>query len=473
MRHLAGESRFQATLLPERLEDFVEPDHPVRVIDAFVDQLDMSQLGFTLAQTKRTGRKPYNPADLLKLYLYGFLNQVRSSRRLERECQRNLEVLWLMKRLAPDFKTIANFRQQNPGAIKAASRAFIQFCRRAELLVGAQVAIDGTKFRSAGSIDQTTTREKVDKQLAKVDARIQRYLDQLTEADSQEGESDLKRERVEHALSALRERQEKLQDHQQAMDAGLQDNHCLTEPEARVMRSGREGKICGYNIQSVVDTETGLIVHHELTDEATDNRQLEPMAREAKTVLQREQLEVLADAGYSNGEQLQQCDDQGIEACVPGNRSHNNQGAFYQRSEFLYNTEDNSFTCPAGERLRYTTLNNKKKMYNYSRTGCSQCALQSQCTKADKRWVSRHFYEDAFARSEARLAAEPERMRRRMRVEHPFAQLKHNRGWRRFLCWGMKTASAELGIAVLAYNLRRAIAMTGVEALMARLALKT
>ena len=311
MRHLAGESRFQATLLPERLEDFVESDHPVRVIDAFVDQLDMSQLGFTLAQTKRTGRKPSNPADLLKLYIYGFLNQVRSSRRLERECQRNLEVLWLMKRLAPDFKTIANFRQQNPGAIKAASRVFIQFCRSAELLVGAQVAIDGTKFRSAGSIDQTTTREKVDKQLAAVDARIQRYLDQLTAADSQEGESDLKRERVENALITLRERQEKLQGHQQAMDAGLQDNRCLTEPEARVMRSGREGKICGYNIQSVVDTETGLIVHHDLTDEATDNRQLEPMAREAKAVLQSEQLDVLADSGYSNGEQLQQCDDQG------------------------------------------------------------------------------------------------------------------------------------------------------------------
>lgn len=471
MRHLHGESRDQGSLLPDTLDDYVADDHPVRVIDAFIDSLDFVKLGFSKASTKATGRRPYDPADLLKLYVYGYLNQVRSSRRLEKECRRNLEVIWLMKRLSPDFKTIADFRKDNAKAIKEACRAFIQFCRESKLLTGRLIAIDGSKFRAAASKDQPMTRKQIQEQRQRVERLVERYLTQLDEADGDDSGVEMDSGRVHQALSRLKREAARLEQADQVMDTSGRNHHCGTEPEARLMRSGREGMVVGYNVQTAVDADSGLVVYHDVTDEAGDNRQLQPMAEASKSILQTDSLAVVADAGYSNGEQQAACESQGIEVAVPSNRAVNNRpGAHFPKEAFRYDPERDCFVCPAGEELAYTTYNGKDKMHLYSRSGCSACALQSRCTRADRRWVSRHFNEDAFAASEARLVADPTLMWKRMAaVERPFAVLKQLMGLRRLACWGMEGARAEIGIGVLSYNLARMINEVGVPRLLAAL----
>ena len=469
MRHLDGDSRTQGSLLPDRLDDYVAEDHPVRVIDAFIDHLDLVTLGFSKATPKATGRKPYNPADLLKLYVYGYLNQVRSSRRLEKECHRNLEVIWLMKRLSPDFKTIADFRKQNAKAIKGACQAFIQFCRQADLLTGRLVAIDGSKFKAAGSKDRALTRKRLRERRKRVERLLDMYLDRLAKADCEDVNVEMEGGHVQQALERLRAEGVQLDDIESEMDERESNQYCSTEPEAKLMRSGREGIVLGYNVQTAVDTDSGLIVHHEVTDEAADNRQLQPMAERARDELGADSISVVADAGYSNGEQQSACETQGIAIAVPSNRAINNRSSeHFQKSDFHYDQDSNSFICPAGEELRYTTYNSKDKMHLYSRKGCNGCALQSRCTRADRRWVSRHFHEEAFARSEARLAANPGLMSTRMAaVERPFAVLKQIMGFRRFLCRGMEGAKAEMGLGVLSYNLSRMVNEVGVRRLLA------
>lgn len=348
MRHLQGESRHQSTLFPDTLDEYVTEDNPVRVIDAFISSLDMAELGFTLAITNDTGRKPYNPADMLKLYVYGYLNQVRSTRRLEKECHRNIEVLWLMQRLKPDFKTIANFRQQNSEAIRLACKAFIQFCRQANLLDSRLVAIDGSKFKAAASMSKTYNRKQLDTLQKQLNRKIQDYLYVLAESEKEDSNESIGS--IQEALTNLQKRAEKVGHISERMDQTGASQVCETEPEAKRMRSGREGIVVGYNIQTAVENESGLIIHHEVTDEGTDNRQLEPMAQSAKVELEVEELTVLADAGYSNGEQLAHCEEAGIEVIVPVNRAINNKGDFYQKSDFTYDSENDTFTCPAGQK---------------------------------------------------------------------------------------------------------------------------
>lgn len=462
MRHLQGESRQQATLLPESLDEYVSSDNPVRVIDAFIDSLDMRDLGFTLATTKETGRKPYHPADLLKLYTYGYLNQVRTTRRLEKECHRNIEVLWLMKRLAPDFKTIANFRQQNSAAIRQACRAFIQFCREAKLLNSRLIAIDGSKFKAAASMSKTYNRCQLEALQQHLNRRVDHYLSTLADSDPQG--TDEQQGSVQDGLRKLQQRQKKLAELAEAMEETKAKQCCETEPQAKRMRSGREGIIVGYNVQTAVESETGLIVHYDVTGDGNDFRQLQPIAEQAKAILDVETLDVLADSGYSNGEQLAECEAQGITATVPVKRGVNNKGDHYQKSDFTYDPTTDQFTCPAGEVLSYQTYNTKDKVHLYARTGCQSCGQQSRCTKSNKRWVSRHFYEEAMARSQARVDKAPSLMRRRSAVvERPFAHLKQIMGLRRFHSWGQEGAAAEMGLGVLAYNLSRMVNELGVE----------
>jgi transposase len=469
MRHLDGESRNQGSLLPDTLDDYVADDHPVRVIDAFIDNLDLVDLGFSKATTKSTGRKPYNPADLLKLYVYGYLNQVRSSRRLEKECHRNLEVIWLMKRLSPDFKTIADFRKENASAIKGACQAFIQFCRQADLLTGRLVAIDGSKFKAAASKDRALTRKQLRERRKRVERLVDMYLDQLAKADGEDINVEMESDRVQRALERLEAEGVQLDDIESEMDERKSNQHCSTEPDAKLMRSGREGIVLGYNVQTAVDTDSGLIVHHDVTDRSADTQDLQPMAEGAKEALEAESLAVVADAGYSNGEQQAACETQDIKVAVPSRRAVNNQSPeFFQKSEFHYDEKRNSFTCPAGEELQYTTYSSKDKTHLYSRRGCSSCPLQPKCTKADRRWVSRHFHEAAFAASEARLAENPGLMGVRMAaVERPFAVLKQIMGFRRFLCRGIDGAKAEMGLGILSYNLARIVNEVGVPRLLA------
>jgi len=462
MRHKQGESRHQGTLFPDTLDAYVAADNPVRVIDAFIDILDIETLGFHYAVTKETGRKPYAPADLLKLYIYGYLNQVRSTRRLEKECHRNVEVLWLMKRLAPDFKTISNFRQQNHQAIRQSCRAFIQFCREANLLNSQLIAIDGSKFKAAASLSKTYNRKQLDTLQKRLNRQIEGYLQLLKQSEQ---DDDTPADGcVEAALKRLQARQSTLTTLSDRMDEQGLSHVCETEAEVKRMRSGREGIIAGYNIQTAVDDETGLIVHHDVTDESTDNRQLAPMAKAAQEAVGADELTVLADAGYSNGEQLAELESLGIEAIVPPNRAINNQGDYYQRHDFTYDPVRDCFTCPAGELLTYQTLQRKGRQKLYARSGCNHCTKQSRCTKADKRWITRHFYEDALVRTQQRVDENPQLMRRRSAVvERPFAQIKQTMNIRRFQCWGKEGARAEMGLTVLAYNLNRLMNAIGVE----------
>ena len=467
MRHIEGDDRKQVALLPESLEDFVAVDHPVRVIDAYIDTLDVSALGFAKAQTKDTGRKPYHPGDLLKLYVYGYLNRVSTSRRLEHECQRNVEVMWLLRRLHPDFKTIADFRKDNGAAIRGACRAFIEFCRGAQLLPAEQVAIDGSKFKAAGSIDQALTRSFAKRDRAEIEQKVRAYLERLDRADAQDPQAQFDREQVQHALERLRRREQRLEVFERGMQESGLNEHCATEPEARLMRSGREGTVLGYNVQSAVEAQSGLIVHHEVTDAQSDGDQLLAMAEQTKETLGVDRLEVLADGGYSNGEHLDACERQGITATVP-RRIIPGSSAEFQKSAFEYDAEHDRYRCPAGEMLSRRGADPRRKLYLYKRSGCSPCPLQPRCTSADTRMVTRHFYEAAYARSEARLRADPSLMRRRMSiVERPFAVLKQLMALRRFSCRGKIAARTEMAIAVLAYNLKRMIGNAGVPRLLA------
>lgn len=470
MRHLTGIPRTQSHLLPPSIEDYVPADHPVRVIDAFVDSLDVAELGFGKAETAMTGRKPYHPADLLKLYVYGYLNQTSSTRRLERECHRNLEVMWLMKQLAPDFKTIADFRKDNGTAIKGVCRQFIVFCKQAGLVSGQLVAIDGSKFKAAASKDQAITRKQLECQLSKLDKKIDHYLSRLAQSD-QSGEAELNQDKVAEALAYLQSHKVSLQEELQNMVEEDKSQHCRTETDAKLMKSGRSGMVAGYNAQNAVDSQHQLIIAHELTQAGSDNQQLTPMVQAIRAALGEKLDTVVADAGYSNGAQISEEQGSGTTVAVPSNRAVNNQGAgeYFQKEDFTYLPDEDAYRCPAGELLVHKTISSKQRMHLYARQGCSRCALQSQCTRADKRWVTRHF--DEAALEKANQAATVELMRQRTAiVEPPFGTLKRYLNQGRFTCWGLSAASSEYSLGVLSYNLMRAINVLGVNNLLAKLA---
>lgn len=475
MGFVQGESRSQGALFPVTLEELIAADHLVRVIDLWVDRVDVARLGFAKAQPKGTGRPPYDPADLLKLYLYGYLNRIRSSRKLERESHRNIEVLWLLKRLTPDFKTIANFRRENGAAFAAACRAFVGFCRGERLICGELVALDGSKFLAVASKRRVVSRKKLARQVAALDTDIARYLAELEVADAAEQSDTVPDAR------ALRDTLARLKDkHDDAATAAALmaemgiDQHVQGEAEARLMKTAQGPTRVAYNVQSVVDAEHGLILHHEVTQDASDNRQLAPMAQAAKAVLEQDTLVVVADAGYSNGEQLATCTEVGITAFVPPNRAINNQGdgSFFPKSDFTFDAEQDCYRCPAGEALQRKQVMNKDRPTIYTTMACPECPLKSRCTQARQRFVSRHFDEVTFEQAQARCASHPEMMKRRREiVEHPFGNLKERIfGNARFLLRGLGGVSGEMALAVLAYNFKRVTNILGIPTLFARLA---
>lgn len=470
MRYVSGQDRDQSALFPLSLEELVPADHPCRVIEAFVGRLPLAELGFAHAKLGRTGRPPHDPADLLKLYLYGYLNQVRSSRRLERECQRNVEVMWLMHRLAPDHKTIANFRQHNGQPLRHAGAELVRFCRQAGLIQGQWVAIDGSKFQAVASPKAVVRAAELPQQQARLEQRMADYLAQLDAADGQEKDPEIDRSKVQAALEKLRQRQDKLATYAQELSAQKLTHLVISEPQARHMR----GVGPGYNLQTAVDGGSAMIVAHALTNEATDNRQLQPMAEAAAQALEADTLAVLADAGYSNGAQAAALEAKNILAHVPANRAVNNQagGTLLDRSAFSYDPDADTMTCPAGHTLPRKQLHRKAQVviYQASEQDCAQCPLKPGCTTTKRRLVSRHLHEEALQRMNQR--ATPEAMkRRRCTVEHPFAGLKYRIfGHPRLLMRGLLGASAEMAIATTVWNLKRAMAMLGAGELQLKLA---
>lgn len=472
MAYIQGESRSQTSLFPVSLEELIPEDHLVRVIDLYVNKLDLLQLGFDKALPKGTGRPSYDPADQLKLYLYGYFQRIRSSRRLEAECRRNIEVMWLINRLKPDFKTIADFRKDNKPAFVATCRTFVQFCRTAGLIAGELVAIDGSKFQAVASARRHLNLKQLKRQEEKLDKRIAQYLTDLDEADKAEVSEVIDRSAVKTALAKLEIRKQDNQSCQVLMNALGAEQLNTHESDARMMRTPKGARVA-YNVQTAVDAEHCLILHHEVTQDSDDRKQLEPMAKAAKEQLQQEQLTVTADAGYSNGKQFQACEDASITAHVPLQRSLNptNQ-EFYARDDFAYDAKQDRYQCPAGKWLTLKQLNKGDRIYQAAVSDCAACPLKSRCTKAQRRYVTRHAHEEAFERMEHRMLAHPEMMiNRRSIVEHPFGNLKQWLfGNGRFLLRQLQGARAEMALAVNAYNLKRAVSVLGARRMMELLA---
>jgi transposase len=471
MSYVLGEDRGQAALLPAAIEDYVAAEAPVRVIDAFVDGLDVIGLGFGRSVPATTGRPPYDPRDLLKLYLYGYLNEVRSSRRLERECSRNVEMMWLLRRLAPDFKTIADFRRDNGAAIIGACRAFVLFCRDQSLFMARLVALDGSKFRAAASAKRVIGRREIAEETARLDRRIADYLAGLDETDAHE--PDEAPSATAAALAALKTRRAELDRLAAKLEAEERNTLVEGEPDARPMGIGKGPKPPSYNVQTAVDAVTGLIVHHEVTAEPTDNRLLHPMAKATKDVLEADALTVVADAGYSNGSDAAACERDGITPCVPANRSSNNRGdgTLFDRSAFVYQPNSDTYSCPAGRTLVRKQFMRRDNCFVYAALDCSECPLKARCTTAERRLLTRHLHEDALLRMSARVEADPGLMRqRRCAAEHPFGTIKRMTAGGRFFTKGLSKVKAEAALSVLAYNMLRAINMIGASKLRAKLA---
>lgn len=425
MSYIQGEGRSQGTLFPVVLDDFVTADHVCRVIDAFVEKLEMSDLGFERAKAADTGRPGYDPRDLLKLYLYGYLNQIRSSRRLEAECRRNVELMWLIGRLYPDHKSIAEFRRMHRDAVTAAGVELIRFARGCGLIRGEWIAIDGSKFRAVASVD--STRERL---------ALQRYLDSVEKAD-EEQQATIDPSAVQAAL-------EKLKKH--------------PEPEAGYMLV-RQTALPAYNVQTAVDSEHALIVAHAVVLDASDIRCLKPMAEAAKKALEVDKFKIVADAGYSNGEQVAHCEAAGMVPYVPVMRTVNNQGdgTLFGRADFRYEPDSDTYVCPGDKKLlrKHTNAKDRYTMYKASSVDCGSCSLKSRCTQAPRRGLARHLYEDALNRMQERVTPEAMRLRRST-VEHPFATMKYRIfGHPRLLMRGLSGAKVEIGLATMAYNLKR------------------
>ena len=461
MGHRSGESRQQAALFPVLLDELVDAAALVRVVDAWVGSLDMARLGFAKAFAQVTGRPPYDPADLLKLYVWGYLNAVRSSRALERECQRNVECMWLLGRLCPDHKTIAEFRRVNAQRFVAVCAAFVQFARDKQLLGGTQVALDGTKLRAVASRSALKGKKDLQAQAKRNSEEIQEYLKLLDEQDGHDAERTCNPDDVQEALKLLKAKGEAIQEELQELVSSGCEAKVQTEADARPMKS-LDGAP-GYNLQTAADTQSHLIVHHAVVQDRTDRQQLEPMAVATRGVLNTLST-VIADAGYANGDQIAGLDEAQITSYVAPNRSANPHGLL-DKSAFSYDAKTDRYTCPAGQLLGRQKVCNytRKVIYAAKPAACGNCPMKTACTKAKYRSVTRHFHEEALEASARRWKEHPEMASiRRQVAEHPFGTIKdHILGNARLLMRGLAGAAAECGLAVLAYNIKRACNLKG------------
>ena len=468
---IQGDDRHQATLFPEQLDDYIAEDNSVRVIDVFVDDLDLSGLGFK-THSEKTGRPAYHPTILLKLYVYGYLNRVQSSRRLEREAHRNVELMWLTGRLAPDFKTIADFRKNNGAAIRLVCREFIMLCKKLNLFAEAFVAIDGSKFKAVNNRDRNFTKAKMQRRLQQIDESIERYLGQIASADRQEAAvATDKSHRLEDKITALKTEMARLKTLEVQMLHAPDQQISLTDPDARAMAtSGRGTGTVGYNVQTAVDATHHLIVTHEVTNVGHDRHQLHHMAQQAKEAIGAETLAVVADRGYFTGEEILACEQSKITTYLPKPQtSGSTKKGLFSKRDFIYHAKENEYQCPAGERLiwRFETQEKGLTLHKYWSSHCPNCSLKSQCTTSKYRRVTRWEHEAVVEAAAARLDREPERMRtRRATVEHPFGTLKTWMGYTHFQTKTLKHVSTEMSLHVLAYNFKRVLAILGVKPLL-------
>ncbi|AGT11045.1 IS1182 family transposase [Paracoccus aminophilus] len=470
---IEGVQRSQTVLFPNRLEDWIGEDDLVRVVDLFVDELDLADLGFIRSTSARTGRPGYYPAVLLKLFIYGYLNWIPSSRRLEREAERNVEVMWLIGRLAPDHKTIAEFRRANGLAIRKTCAQFVDLCRRIGVLKGDCVAVDGSKFKAVNNRDRNFTKNKIASRLTHLEADVERYIDDMVRIDRQEeGETHTRKVRdLARRYGRIRQEIDRLK----AMDKALADTPdgqiSLTDPDARAMAtSARHSGMVGYNVQTAVDTESHIIVTHEVTNQGFDRDQLSPMAISAKDALQHEDLHAIADKGYFSGPEILACHEAGITTTVPRPATSGNAAkGMYVKADFAYDPERDVYVCPAGEELiyRYTREEGGLQVRRYWINACQSCPLKSRCTTGTERRITRWEHEHLIDAMHERLSRDTDPMTlRRCTVEHPFGTIKAWMGHTHLLTRRLKNVRTEMALNVLAYNIKRLISLIGIRRLM-------
>jgi len=467
-RFVEGEPRTQVTLFPDRIEDYIDEDNPVRAIEAFVDALDLQKLGFEGMNPKATGRPAYHPTTMLKLYIYGYLNRIQSTRRLERETGRNIELMWLLGRLRPDFKTISNFRRHNSKAIRKVCVEFVGLCRKLDLFSHALVAIDGSKFKASNNRDKNFTPAKLTRRVEEIEKSIGRYFARLDRMDNEEPTAEIHSGKLKDKIASLKQEVEHLKALEVEIESTPDKQLSLTDPDARSMRSRGTG-IVGYNVQTAVDSEHHLIVTHEVTQQNNDRDFLTPMALKAREAMGVEELEVVADRGYYKSQEIKASEDVGLITYVPKTHTSSNKAhGLFDRSKFRYQPDTDEYQCPAGERLpkRTTTTDNGKTMYRYWSSNCGRCRLKSQCTIGKERRVSRWEHEDVLDRMERRLVRDPEKMNtRRETVEHPYGTIKSWMGATHFEMRTLQHVKTEMSLHVLAYNLKRVMNILGVKSL--------
>ena len=472
-RFIQGECRTQCTLLPELLDDYIADTNPVRVVDVFVDELNLGKLGFEGVEPAATGRPAYHPTGLLKIYIYGYLNRIQSSRRLEKEAHRNVELMWLTGRLMPDFKTIADFRKDNGKAIRSVCRQFVVLCQQLGLFSEALVAIDGSKFKAVNNRDRNFTSAKLQRRMEEIESSIHRYLTDLDTADRQEpAVAQLRTERLQDKITALKAQMTALKAIEVQLEATPDKQISLTDPDARSMKTRGTG-IVGYNVQTAVEAKHHLIVAHEVTNIGIDRDQLSLMAKLARAAMGVEELTAIADRGYFKGEEILACDEAGITAIVPKTTTSGAKAdGRFDRADFIYDAKKNEYRCPAGQALiwRYATVERGLQLHRYWSSHCQQCAIKEKCTPGEQRRITRWAHEDTLETMQNRLDHAPDSMRiRRQTVEHPFGTIKHWMGSAHFLTKTLKRVSTEMSLHVLAYNLKRVIKILGPEVLMSEM----
>ena len=477
-RFVEGQDRQQVTLLPECLDDFIAEDNPVRVVDAYVAELDLGELGFEGVRPADTGRPSYHPAVLLKIYIYGYLNRVQSSRRLEHECQRNVELMWLTGRLAPDFKTIADFRHDNGAGIRNVCRRFVVLCRELKLFSQAAVAIDSSKFKAVNSRDRNFTPAKIEKRKQQIEESIQRYLSALDTADRTMPllEFAPRYAHLKDKLSALRKQMRRMDEMKERLKAEPDEQLSLTDPDARSMMSQAKGTgLVGYNVQTAVDVRHHLIVDHEVTNVGGDRAQLSKMALAAREAMGKQKLQAYADRGYFSSPEIKACDEAGIKAFVPKPMTSNAKAeGRFSKADFIYIKRDDEYQCPAGERAihRFNCVEGGLMMRIYWSSACPGCAIRAQCTTSAYRRIRRWEHEAVLEQMQRRLDRKPEAMTlRRSTVEHVFGTLKHWMGTTHFLTRRLEHVGTEMSLHVLAYNLKRVMQVLGIAKTMKAMSL--
>jgi len=478
MGYIEGVGRQQMVMFPESLDEYVAGNNPVRFVDAFVEGLDMQALKFERAIPKETGRPPYDPRVLLKLYIYGYLNRIRSSRRLEAEANRNVEVMWLLGKMTPDFKTIADFRRDNGEPIRGVYREFTEWCRKVDLYGGELVAIDGIKFQAVNSRERNFTKGKLKALTKYVEEKIERYLEELDENDAQETDNEKPtKEELQEKIEWMKQRKGRYDELQQQMEEEGKSQISLVDEDARSMKLGKgRGSVVGYNVQISVDAKHKLIVDHEVTNECNDMKQLSPMANRAREVLEVESLEVVADAGYYNGQEIKECTDNGITPYIPGTNSSSNRraGRYTKKDDFRYDAEKDCYWCPAGEALEYSHSGPNKhgrETRQYTTKACETCEIREKCTSAKgNRRIPRWEYEDRLEEMAHRLKADPKKMeQRKLIVEHPFGTIKRSMEQGYFLTRGLEKVRTEMSLTMLAYNMKRVMKLMSIEQLLTAL----